>query len=149
MKHTTMVVILLLVLAAGLSAQRKVFKGTVVRMEMSECVVPAGFRAAMSGAPNGVVSSCPEFTVVSDDVVYVVVGRRADQFMPLAEHTDFLLKKNELMTLSEDEKIEARFLIRQMILRGDWEREQEHHATMIKLAEKELNNSDPLRLSER
>jgi hypothetical protein len=101
------------------------FKGTVVKMRMTECTVKS-FMAAMSGTATQPASSCPEYTVVSDKVVYVVRGHHAEDFIPLAENMDFLVRKNELILFSDDEKTKSHFVIQQMTLRADWEREQAH-----------------------
>ncbi len=71
---------------------------------MTDCAMQRGFMATMSGvsAPAGV--TVPEYTVMSDKVVYVVVGRRAEEFIPLAENMEFLIRKNELVIFSDDEK---------------------------------------------
>lgn len=91
--------------------------------------------------------SCPEYTIVGDKVVYVVVGRHAEEFMPLAENMDFLIRKNELVLFSEDEKARSRFTIQQMTLRGDWEREEARREAEARAMERsasyELRNPPP------
>lgn len=73
---------------------------------------------------------------MSDKVVSVVVGRRTEEFMPLAENMEFLVRKNELVIFSDDEKATSRFAIQQMTLRADWDREQAHREFVA--ASKEL-----------
>jgi hypothetical protein len=127
MKRITLLFIFVLGAAALTQAEERwSFKGTVIKMRMAECQ-GHGFMAAMSGAPEP-VKNCPEYTVMTDKVVYVVVGKRTEEFMPLAENMDFLVRKNELVIFSGDEKATSHFAIQQMALRGDWEREQAHKA---------------------
>ena len=62
--------------------------GTVVRMRMVECLpVHHGFMVAMSGGnpvqPTAEV--CPEYTLITDKVVFVIVGKSSDQLIPLAD----------------------------------------------------------------
>jgi hypothetical protein len=55
--------------------------GTVVRMRMVDCLpVHHGFMVAMGGASTQMNSEvCPEYTLVSDKVVFVIVGKSSDQ----------------------------------------------------------------------
>ena len=110
------------------------FKGTVIRMEMRDCVV-AGFRAAMSGAP-GSVGHCPEYTVMTPSVLYVMVARQTEGFIPLAEDVEFKVIKNEVLA---GEKSKSRFVIQKMMLRSDWEREQERDELMVRAMERSVN----------
>ncbi len=116
-------VFLLLLASTAALAQSRVQTGTVVRMEIVTCTPQRDFRAVMSGA--AVTAECAEFTLVADKVVYVMNARRANEFLPLAEEITFRIRKNEIVILDEDERQEHRFFIRQMTLRGEWEREQE------------------------
>lgn len=115
------------------------FKGTVIKMQMTNCVLQKGFVAAMAGTPAQSASSCPEYTVVSDKVVYVVVGRRAEEFMPLAENMDFSVHKNELVLFSDDEKTKSRFTVQQMMLRAEWDREEARKELAAKMMERSAN----------
>lgn len=125
MKRITLLFVLVLCAAGASQAEsRWSFKGTVIKMRMTSCIMQTGFKAAMAGLPM-VVATCPEYTVMSSKVVYKVVGRRTEEFIPLAEDMDFLIRKNEMVTISNDEKVKSRFIIQQMTLRADWEREQE------------------------
>jgi len=114
------------------------FKGTVVNMRMTECTAQHGFLAAMSGVPAPATVSCPEYTIMSDKVVYVVEGRQKDAFMPLAQNMEFLVRKNELVTFSDDEKNKSHFGIQQMTLRSEWDRE-EARKDMDAKAERHVN----------
>ena len=118
--------LLLLIAAAVLPAQAQRFQvGTVTRMQSKDCtIVHSGFVTALGAVPQRTEEICPEYTLVSDKVVYVVVGKRSSQFMPLAELVYFHLAKNELLVRVDDEKKESRFSIKEMQLRSDWERDQ-------------------------
>ena len=99
--------------------------GTVTRMQTKECTVMHGAMAAAVGyVPQMTGEICPEYTLVSEKVVYVAVGKRSSQFMPLAETVQFRLYKNELLVRVDDEKRESHFSIKEMTLRTDWERDQ-------------------------
>jgi hypothetical protein len=130
MKSAKWMVVLIFVMAGSMLAQaqnRWSFRGTVVRMQMADCVAQHGFMAAMSGVPAPAGIQCPSYTVVSNKVVYLVVGRHSEEYIPLAEELDFLVRKNELVLFSDDEKSRSRFTIQQMTLRSEWEREKSHH----------------------
>jgi len=100
--------------------------GTVVRMRMGDCAfVHHGFMVSMSGAPAQTSAEvCPEYTLVSDKVVFVIVGRSSNQLVPLADVIDFRFHKNELVVRIDDEKQESKFTIREMMLRTEWDRIQ-------------------------
>jgi hypothetical protein len=103
--------------------------GSVVRMRMGECgTVHHSFMVAMAGPQAGPVDegNCPEYTLVSDKVVFVIVGRSSNQIIPLADEVDFRLHNNELVVRLDDEKHESKFAIKEMILRSQWELMQKH-----------------------
>jgi len=103
--------------------------GTVVRMRMVDCLpVHHGFMVAMSGgaAPQAIAEVCPEYTLVSDKVVFVIVGKSSNQLVPLADVVDFRFNKNELALRIDDARHESRFSIKEMILRTDWDLIQKH-----------------------
>jgi len=102
--------------------------GTVVRMRMTDCL-PAhhGFMMAMSGpAAQMGPEVCPEYTLLSDKVVYVIVGRSSDQLIPLADVIDFRLHNNEMAVRVDDARRENKFSIKEMILRTEWDMVQKH-----------------------
>ena len=104
--------------------------GTVVRMRMTDCL-PAhhGFMMAMSGpAAQMGPEVCPEYTLVSDKVVFVIVGRSSDQLIPLADVIDFRLHNNEMAVRVDDARRENKFGIKEMILRTEWDMVQKHVA---------------------
>jgi hypothetical protein len=101
-------------------------RGSVVRMHMGDCLPDHGFVAAFSGnARPQAADVCPEYTLVGDKVVYVIVGRASKDVLPLAEEVDFRLRKNEIAVRVDDERHETRFSVREMILRGEWDRSME------------------------
>jgi hypothetical protein len=139
MKRTTLLFVFLLGVAALMQAQsRWSFKGTVTKMRMTGCVTQNGFKASFAALPMA-GASCPEYTVMSSKVVYVVVGRHAEEFIPLAEDLDFLIRNNEIVIFSSDEKAKSRFVIQQMMLRDDWDREQERKELEARMMERSVN----------
>lgn len=108
--------------------------GMVVRMRMSECL-PAhrGFMVAF-GAPAMPESAevCPEYTLVSDKVVFVIVGRCSGELVPLADVIDFRLHNNEV-AVRVDDRHESRFSIKEMILRSEWDRLRERMDEQLRM----------------
>jgi hypothetical protein len=103
--------------------------GTVVRMRMVDCMpVHRGFMATMSGGAAGTMTGevCPEYTLISEKVVFVIVGKSSDQLVPLADVVDFRFNKNVLAMRIDDAQHESKFSIKEMILRSDWELIQKH-----------------------
>ncbi len=127
MKSACLLLVVIMTCANGTAADKKYQHGTIVRMRMSECTGAAhGLMAALSGAPpvnNN--ETCPEYTLVSDKVVYRIVGKTSSELIGLAEQTNFRFKDKEMLVLTEDERHEVGFRIREMMLRADWEREQQ------------------------
>ena len=109
-----------------LLAQSRVHQhGMIVRMRMAPCLLaPHGFMAALSGTsrPQDTSEHCPEYVLVADKVVYVIVGKTSSAIVPLAETTAFCLQNNDLLVRVDDEKRETRFTIREMVLRSEWDR---------------------------
>jgi len=102
--------------------------GTVIRMRTVDCL-PAhhGFMTTMGGAQLPMAPEvCPEYTLLSDKVVYVIVGRSSDQLVPLADVIDFRINKNELAMRIDDARHESKFTIKEMILRSEWDLIQKH-----------------------
>ena len=97
-------------------------------MRMSDCVlIHHGFVAAMGGPPmQSTEELCPEYTLLSDKVVFVIVGKSSNQMVPLAEVIDFRFHNNELAVRVDDAKHESKFSIKEMILRSQWELVQKH-----------------------
>lgn len=102
--------------------------GTVVRMRMGACMLMhRGFMNAF-GPPQAAASeeSCPEYTLATDEVVFLIVGRSSNQLVPLAEVIDFRLQNKELAVRVDDARKESKFAIKEMTLRTEWERIQKH-----------------------
>jgi hypothetical protein len=105
-------------------------RGAIVRMHMGDCLPDHGLVAALSG--NSRVQApevCPEYTLVSDKVVYLIVGKPSKDVLPLAQEINFRIRKNELAVRVDDSYKETRFLVREMILRAEWERMVEKERT--------------------
>lgn len=129
MKRFPLLVTFLLWAAVLLPAQDHwAFKGTVVKMKMADCLPDGGFRAAMSGTTM-LRKSCPQYTVLSSRVVYLLLGRHQSEFMPLAEDVHFTIRKNEALFFGGKEKVQSRFVVQQMLLRSEWERRQQVRAS--------------------
>lgn len=101
--------------------------GTVVRMRMADCAARHGFMANFGNpAVPAAGEACPEYTLVSEKVVFVIVGKSSDQLVPLADVIDFRLHNNELVVRVDDARRETRFSIKEMILRTQWDLVQKH-----------------------
>jgi hypothetical protein len=127
MKPAVASIFLLLFSAQFLPAQSRYQHGTVTRMRMAECMPEHHLMASMSGiSAQGGEQGCPEYVLVSDKVVYILVGRGSGHLIPLAERIAFRVDKNEIAVRIDDEKKESRFQIREMALRTQWELEEAH-----------------------
>lgn len=128
MKSALFVCLLLGILTTSAAAQTKLQRGTIIRMQMAECLsAEHGFMAAVSGASHTSSEGvCPEYVLVAERVVFVIVGRSSTTLVPLAETTRFRLQKNELLIRIDDAKKESRFAIREMVLRSEWDRVHPH-----------------------
>ncbi|MFZ0774664.1 MAG: hypothetical protein WCA49_00905 [Candidatus Sulfotelmatobacter sp.] len=138
MKRTLSLILFLCSLPGVLAAQIGIYQhGSVVRMHMGDCTLAHnGFMVAFGG-PSTQVSqeTCPEYTLVSENVVYVIVGKSSNQLIPLAEVIDFRLHKNELVVRVDDAKHETKFAIKEMIVRSEWDRIKRHIDEQMKSAE--------------
>lgn len=118
-----------------LTAQIGIYQqGKIVRMHMGECIpIGHGFMATLGGqtAPMG-PEICPEYTLVSDKVVFVIVGKSSNALIPLAETIDFRFHKNELAVRINDAKRETKFDIKDMVMRSEWDRVQRHIEEKLK-----------------
>jgi hypothetical protein len=125
---------LVLVLSIAQAAWAGVYQhGTVIRMRMGDCLpVHHGLMVAMGGAPTeSVAEACPEYTLISDKVVFVIVGRSSDQLIPLADVVDFRFHNNELAMRIDDARKESKFSIKEMVLRSEWDMVQKHIAAQM------------------
>jgi len=102
--------------------------GTVVRMRMGDCLLTHRGFMNQFGPPQAVAieESCPEYTLVTDKVVYLIVGKSSNQLVPLAELIDFRLQNKELAVRVDDARKESKFVIKEMTLRSEWELIQKH-----------------------
>ena len=127
MKPTLLLVLLFSVpLSFGVTKNSTYQHGTVVRMRMADCMSSHRFMTALSGGPTQQGGeSCPEYTLMTEKVVYVIVGKSSDQLIPLAETIDFRLQKNELAVRVDDASKESRFSIKAMALRSEWEQSRQ------------------------
>lgn len=60
---------------------------------------------------------CPEYVLMGDTVVYVIIGKSSEQLLPLAEVTRFRFRKNKMLIRVDDAAKESRFHIKAMALR--------------------------------
>ena len=131
MKHSRLFFVLLTaVLACTLSISlaaenRARQEGTIVRMRMTDCMGSQhAFMSAMSGVPAPAAESCPEYVLVTERVVFVIIGKSSDQLVPLAETTAFHFQNNQVMIRVDDARRESRFHVKEMVLRPEWDRNQ-------------------------
>ena len=110
--------------------------GTVVRMRMGDCVlVHRGFMNQFGPAQAAAAEeTCPEYTLITDKVVFLIVGKSSNQLVPLAEVIDFRLQNKELAVRVDDARHESKFFIKEMTLRAEWDLVQKH-------IQKELDDS--------
>jgi hypothetical protein len=137
MKHV-LPLALFLSFPAIMTAQMGMYQhGSVIRMHMGDCTLAHGGFMVAFGGPSMAVNqeSCPEYTLMSPNVVYVIVGKSSNQLIPLSEIVDFRLHKNELAVRVDDAKHESRFVIKEMMVRSEWERMQRHIDEQLKAAE--------------
>jgi len=102
--------------------------GTVVRMRMGECMLMHRSFISAFGPPQAaaVEENCPEYTLVTDKVVFLIVGKSSNQLVPLAEVIDFRFHNKELAVRVDDARKESKFAIKEMTLRSEWEHIQRH-----------------------
>lgn len=73
--------------------------------------------------------------------MYVVVGRSSSQFVPLAEVTKFHFQKKELLIRMDDANRDSLFMVKEMTLRADWDRQQLLDEEMLRAAAREEQDS--------
>ena len=134
MKRTLLLVFVLCNLKASLAATPAGYQhGMVVKMRMGDCVLThRGFMSAFGPPQAPVEAPCPEYTLVSDKVVFVIVGKSSNQLVPLAEIVDFRFHNNELAVRVDDARRECKFVIKKMTLRSQWELVQKHIEERLK-----------------
>ena len=126
MKHVLLFVALVCMLSVSLAAEnRSLQEGTIVRMRMADCGgLHHSFMATMSGGQMP-AEPCAEYVLVTDKVVYVIVGKNSDQLVPLAESTRFHLQNSEVVIRVDDARHESHFHVKEMVLRPEWDRSQQ------------------------
>jgi len=137
MKCTWLLALVLSGISVALAAPIGIYQhGTVVRMRMGDCMVMHRGFMTQFGPPQAamVEEDCPEYTLVTDKVVYLIVGKSSNQLVPLAEVIDFRILNKELAVRVDDARKESKFAIKEMTLRSEWELIQKH-------IENQLNDS--------
>jgi hypothetical protein len=127
-----------LCLSAFLAAQTGGYKrGTVIRMHMGDCMLSHhGFISTVGGAGGmQVQESCPEYTLMTNEAVFIIVGKSSTQLIPLTETLEFRFHKNELDVRVDDAKREIKFAIKEMMVRQDWEHRQRHIEEEMRFSE--------------
>jgi hypothetical protein len=103
---------------------------------MGDCMLSHhGFISTVGGGGVQAQESCPEYTLVSKDAVFVIVGKSSTQLIPLTETLEFRFHKNELDVRVDDAKREIKFAIKEMMMRQDWERRQRHIEEQMRRSE--------------
>jgi len=129
LKFTLRLVLALTSVSVALAAPLGIYQhGTVIRMRMGDCALThRGFMTTF-GPPQGSGNegSCPEYVLMTDKMVFVIVGKSSNQLVPLAEVIDFRLQNKELAVRVDDARHESKFAIKEMTLRSEWERVQKH-----------------------
>jgi hypothetical protein len=126
MKNLYLHLVLLCALPMSLIAEdRSPQQGTIVRMRLTECIeAQHPLMDALSGGATRPPSAdlCPEYVLVSDKVVFVIVGKTSRQLVPLAETTRFHFQNSEVLIRVDDSRRESKFHVKEMVLRPDWDR---------------------------
>jgi hypothetical protein len=127
MRLVTLLILLLLIPSLSFATPIGIYQqGTITRMHLGECTSGNHEVLSMLGGtgPQLRSSTCPEYTLVGDKVVYVIVAKKSDELAPLAEKIDFRLRNNELLIRIDDSRRELRFTVKEMTLRSEWEQAQ-------------------------
>jgi hypothetical protein len=95
---------------------------------MGDCMLMHRGFMNQFGPPQAAVveEGCPEYTLVTDKVVFLIVGKSSNQLVPLAEVIDFRIQNKELAVRVDDARKESKFAIKEMTLRSEWELIQKH-----------------------
>jgi hypothetical protein len=137
MKSTLLLALVLSGISVALAAPIGIYQqGTVVRMRMGDCMLMHRGFMNQFGPPQAamVEEGCPEYTLVTDKVVFLIVGKSSNQLVPLAEVIDFRCQNKELAVRVDDARKESKFVIKEMTLRSEWDLIQKH-------IENQLNDS--------
>jgi hypothetical protein len=124
--------------------------GTVVRMRMGDCLPTRhGFMVAFGGqAAQATAEVCPEYTLISEKVVFVIVGRSSDQLVPLADIVEFRFHSNEMAVRVDDARRESKFSIKEMVLRSEWDLVQKHITDELSASPRLMDGSVAMRTRE-
>ena len=125
MKRSLLLIVLLCALPISLAAEnRSPQQGTIVRMRMTDCIASQHpWMQALSGSNQAPAAElCAEYVLVTDKIVYVIIGKSSDQLVPLAETTRFHFRNNEVLIRVDDARRESRFHVKAMMLRPEWDR---------------------------
>lgn len=101
MKSTLLLGFVLCGISVAFAAPIGIYQqGTVVRMRMGDCMLMHRGFMTQSGPPEAVAveDRCPEYTLVTDKVVFLIVGKSSAQLVPLAEVIDFRFENKELVS---------------------------------------------------
>ncbi len=102
-------------------------QGTIVRMRITGCISSQhAVMDTLSG--TGRMRSqqlCPEYVLVTDKLVYVIIGKASGQLLPLAQITRFYVQNNEVVVRVGDSHRETHFRLKEMMMREKWERMRE------------------------
>ncbi len=122
-------------------------EGVIVRMRLIVCPMPShGFMVALSGSARvGPQDPCPEYTLLTEKIAYVIIGRSSNQLVPLAEVTKFRFQNREMLIRVDDSRRESHFMIKEMMLRSEWERQQRHEEEELRSVSRREQDSDPVR----
>jgi hypothetical protein len=135
MKSTLLLVLVLSSVSVTWAAPLGIYQhGTVIRMRMGDCALThRGFMQTF-GPPQAAVSegACPEYTLLTDKVVFLIVGKSSNQLVPLAEVIDFRFQNQELAVRVDDARHESKFAIKEMTLRSEWELIHKHIEDQLK-----------------
>jgi hypothetical protein len=129
MKFTLRLALVLTSISVAVAAPLGIYQhGTVIRMRMGDCALTHRGFMTQFGPPQagGNDGGCPEYILMTDKVVFVIVGKSANQLVPLAEDIDFRFQNKELAVRVDDARHESKFAIKEMTLRSEWERVQRH-----------------------
>jgi hypothetical protein len=142
-RNFTACTLLLFVLCLTLAAENRTLEqGTIVRMRMTDCLGSQhALMDALSGSRTPNVELCPEYVLLTSKVVYVILGKASDQLLPLADATPFHFRNNEMLIRIDDARHEARFHVKEMLLRTDWDRRVQIEEDAVATAHHHLDNA--------
>jgi hypothetical protein len=79
------------------------------------------------GPPQAPVEeACPEYTLLSEKVVFVIAGKSSKEFFATRRSRGFSLSEERAFHSLDDERKESKSVIKEMTLRCQWEMIQRH-----------------------